>query len=352
MTLLVQLQPTRHAISAHHHASKVSLLFIKSLFSILNSRRQSLQGLEWLQLNPSLGKLSKPSGTNQSSKLSNISSRFVAFRRVPTCHEAQGEAQLLLCQRVGGERRPGGPHGGAAHVEPPARTVKRKHGHFTGGTNVWLAHRKRQERREDVVNMTKTRLLHGSHEFFFFRITQRMAFKTCQSVKVWIICVNSRARIGLGFTFDSGIQSPLRRGWSLKWRCCRWVLESTSEKRSRWGLRQSSEENTKAVTATSITPEWTAREAGSHTPSMCCRSSGAPSGTAGRGQPCRVQRSLLRSDHSDGSTDRCLRTKRKRSGLNEAHYLRPFLFLLRSITLAASGGSATGQIKRPLNASL
>ena len=61
-----QLQPTRHVISAHHHASKVSLLFIKPLFSMLNSHGEACEGLEWLQLRPSLGKLAKPSAANQS----------------------------------------------------------------------------------------------------------------------------------------------------------------------------------------------------------------------------------------------------------------------------------------------
>lgn len=138
------------------------------------------------------------------------------------------------------------------------------------------------------------------------------------------------------FTSDNGIQLPPRRGWSLKWQCYQWALENTSEKRSRWGPPQSSEKkrSTKQLRQLQI-PEntWTER---SHTPSMCRRSPVTLSGTAGRGRRCVVQHSHLRSDHLDGSTDRCLRTKRKRCSLNKVHYTRPFLFLVQSITLRFS----------------
>lgn len=55
-----------------------------------------------------------------------------------------------------------------------------------------------------------------------------------------------------------------------------------------------------------------------------------------------MQRSLPRSDRLDGSTDRSLRTKgkekkkkKRRCSLNKAHYQRPFLLLVQSITLAS-----------------
>lgn len=39
----------------------------------------------------------------------------------PTCHETQGEVQLLLRRRSGGERLPGRPQGAAAHMLFSAR---------------------------------------------------------------------------------------------------------------------------------------------------------------------------------------------------------------------------------------
>lgn len=36
--------------------------------------------------------------------------------------------QLLFRQRVGGEWLPGRPHGAAAHIMPPVRTIKKKKG--------------------------------------------------------------------------------------------------------------------------------------------------------------------------------------------------------------------------------
>lgn len=45
---------------------------------------------------------------------------------LPTCHEAQREAQLLLGDGVGGELLPGGTQGAAAHQLPPVRTIRRE----------------------------------------------------------------------------------------------------------------------------------------------------------------------------------------------------------------------------------
>lgn len=64
-----------------------------------------------------------------------------------------------------------------------------------------------------------------------------------------------------------------------------------------------------------------------HTPSLCCHSPVTPTGSAGCGGRRLRRRSPLRSDHSVGSTDRFLGTKRGKVQLKSGpHYLRPFSF--------------------------
>lgn len=56
----------------------------------------------------------------------------IRFHRVPTCREEQREARLFLHLHHGGERRPSGPQGIAAHVMSPKRTIKQEpHPHLS-----------------------------------------------------------------------------------------------------------------------------------------------------------------------------------------------------------------------------
>lgn len=160
------LQGMQFQLIAMH--PKFPLLFIKSPVSILHSRSQVCNPppLGWLQLNPSLGKLAKPSAANHIFlKLQNISSRFdsVLFfvffkkeRHVPTCHETQGEVQRPLRWHSGGVWLPRGPHSVAAHVLFPVRTIYKKKKKRRAKTGV------EGGRHNTVANMAITEFLQGS----------------------------------------------------------------------------------------------------------------------------------------------------------------------------------------------
>lgn len=97
-------------------------------------------------------------------------------------------------------------------------------------------------------------------------------------------------------------------------------LENDSVNDRCWRIRQRKgvdegffrhlEKKHKAVVPTSNLSNSTWAERG-RAPLACCRSPVALSGSAGCGWWCAARGSLPRSDHLDGSTDRCLRTERK-----------------------------------------